>query len=141
MLGHGVEREIKLRFPSAEDARRRVLGLGATPSSGGGVCSTTSCSTAPDHRLLAAGTALRVRADGPRALLAPSEGPVVPGAVKAREEIETEATESPTSLLAILRCARDLRRPSAMKSMREEFGSRRRRHRRRRHADSGVRGD
>lgn len=52
-----------------------------------------------DHRLLSAGTALRVRADGTRAFLT-FKGPVVPGAVKAREEIETEAANA-DALLAI----------------------------------------
>ena len=52
-----------------------------------------------DRRLLAAGTALRVRADGDRAYLT-FKGPVTPGAVKAREEIETEAA-SAAALLAI----------------------------------------
>ena len=52
-----------------------------------------------DRRLIAAGTALRVRADGRRAFLT-FKGPVTPGAVKAREEIETEAA-SAAGLLAI----------------------------------------
>ena len=52
-----------------------------------------------DGRLLAAGTALRVRADGDRAFLT-FKGPVEHGVVKAREEIETEAT-SADALLAI----------------------------------------
>ena len=49
--------------------------------------------------LFVAGTALRVRSDGELAFLT-FKGPVVPGAVKAREEIETEAA-SATALLAI----------------------------------------
>ncbi len=53
----------------------------------------------PTRHLLAAGTALRVRADGDRAFLT-FKGPVVPGVVKAREEIETEAA-SADALLAI----------------------------------------
>lgn len=52
-----------------------------------------------ERRLLAAGTTLRVRNDGDRAYLT-FKGPVTPGAVKAREEIETEAA-SAAALLAI----------------------------------------
>jgi adenylate cyclase, class 2 len=53
-----------------------------------------------DGRLQAAGTALRVRRDGDRAYLT-FKGPVLPGPVKAREEIETEAASGDT-LLALL---------------------------------------
>ncbi len=53
-----------------------------------------------DGRLQAAGSALRVRADGDRAYLT-HKGPVIPGPFKTREEIETEAG-APGPLLAIL---------------------------------------
>ena len=53
-----------------------------------------------DGRLQAAGTALRVRADGERAFLT-FKGPVLAGPLKAREEIETEAG-SADALLALL---------------------------------------
>lgn len=51
------------------------------------------------RRLLTGGTTLRVRADGDRAYLT-FKGPITPGIVKAREEIETEAA-SAAALLAI----------------------------------------
>ncbi len=53
-----------------------------------------------DRRLLAAGTALRVRSDGGRAYLT-YKGPLLPGPLKARQEIETDAGSS-DDLLAIL---------------------------------------
>ncbi len=68
--------------------------------------------------MLAAGTALRVRADGDRAYLT-FKGPVVPGIVKAREEIESEAA-SAEALLAI--CAALGYSPSfRYEKVREEF--------------------
>jgi adenylate cyclase class 2 len=53
-----------------------------------------------DRQLFAAGTALRVRADGDRAFLT-FKGPVQPGPLKVRQELETAAHSSAT-LLAIL---------------------------------------
>ena len=85
-------------FPSVEDARTRVLGLGAASSHGRRLQYDVIVDT-DDRRLLAAGTALRVRADGDRAFLT-FKGPVTAGVVKAREEIETEAASAAT-LLAI----------------------------------------
>ncbi len=75
-----------------------MLGLGATPARGRRLQRDVILDT--DTRdLFAAGTALRVRADGERAFLT-FKGPVTPGTVKAREEIETEAA-SADALLAI----------------------------------------
>jgi adenylate cyclase class 2 len=53
-----------------------------------------------DRRLSRDGTALRVRADGDAAVLT-FKGPVVPGPMKTREEIETSAGSADV-LLAIL---------------------------------------
>ena len=89
---------MKLRFPSAGDARARVLALGAAPARARRLQHDVILDTL-DRRLLASGTTLRVRADGERAFLT-FKGPVVPGVVKAREEIETEAA-SAEALLAI----------------------------------------
>jgi len=82
-----------------EEARRRVLGAGATPLRARRLQHDVLVDTA-DRRLLAAGTALRVRTDGDRAYLT-FKGPVRPGPMKAREEIESEAA-SGAALLAIL---------------------------------------
>ncbi len=87
-----------MRFSSAEDARTRVLALAATPARARRLQRDVLLDTA-DRRLLASGTTLRVRADGDRAFLT-FKGPVLPGVVKAREEIETEAA-SAEALLAI----------------------------------------
>ena len=99
MLGRGVEREVKLRFPDIEDARRRVLALGASPLRPRRLQHDVLLDSA-EGRLQAAGTALRVRADGERAFLT-FKGPVLPGPLKSREEIETEAASAGT-LLALL---------------------------------------
>jgi adenylate cyclase class 2 len=82
-----------------DEARRRVLGAGAKPHRARRLQHDVLVDTA-DRRLLAAGTALRVRTDGDRAYLT-FKGPVQPGPMKTREEIETEAG-SGTALLAIL---------------------------------------
>jgi len=89
---------VKLPFRSVEDARGRVLALGAVPSRARRLQHDVIVDTA-DRRLLAAGTTLRVRADGECAYLT-FKGAVLPGTVKAREEIETEAA-SAVALLAI----------------------------------------
>jgi adenylate cyclase class 2 len=85
-----------------EDARRRVLGLGAAPLRGRRLQHDVLVDTA-DGRLQAGGSALRVRADGGRAFLT-YKGPIVPGPLKTREEIETEAGAA-APLLAILAAA------------------------------------
>lgn len=54
----------------------------------------------PDRTLLTRGCALRVRDDGGQAMLT-YKGPVVPGVLKVREELETAAS-SAERLLAIL---------------------------------------
>ena len=72
--------------------------MGASPALGRRLQRDVILDTA-QRDLSTAGTALRVRADGERAFLT-FKGPVTPGAVKAREEIETEAS-SADSLLAI----------------------------------------
>ena len=58
-----------------------MLGLGATAARARRLQRDTLLDTT-DRRLLCAGTALRVRADGERAFLT-FKGPVVPGVVKA----------------------------------------------------------
>jgi adenylate cyclase class 2 len=84
-----IEREIKLRFESAAAAREAVARLGATPF---------RARRLQDDRLLdrddevmrSRGCALRIRRDGDATVLT-FKGPIVPGAMKMREELETSA--------------------------------------------------
>jgi adenylate cyclase class 2 len=82
-----IETEIKLRFESGEAARRAIDALGAAPH---------TARRLQDDALLDddAGTlygrrcALRVRRDGDNGRVT-FKGPVIPGPMKSREEIET----------------------------------------------------
>ena len=82
-----TEREIKLRFESADQAREMILALGATPLFGRRLQEDALFDT-DDERLRRERQTLRVRSEGGKALLT-LKGPVVPGAVKIREEHET----------------------------------------------------
>lgn len=82
-----------------DDARRRVRDAGATPLRPRRLQHDVLVDTA-DRRLQAAGTALRVRSDGDHAFLT-FKGPVLPGPLKVRDELETAAASGAT-LLAIL---------------------------------------
>jgi len=94
-----LEREIKLPFESAEAALAAVLATGATPLKGRRLQEDCLLDTANDdlHRRR---SALRVRQDGGRCILT-FKGPVQPGEVKVREEIETIAGDG-VLLLRIL---------------------------------------
>ena len=82
-----LEREIKLRFDSADEARERILALGATPLLGRRLQEDCLFDT-EDERLRLQRSTLRVRAEGGKALLT-YKGPVIPALVKVREEYET----------------------------------------------------
>jgi len=82
-----LEREIKLRFDSADEARERILALGATPLLGRRLQEDCLFDT-DDERLRVQRSTLRVRSEGGKALLT-FKGPVLPGVVKVREEHET----------------------------------------------------
>jgi adenylate cyclase, class 2 len=94
-----LEREIKLRFPSAEAARAAVLATGATPVHGRRLQEDCLLDTAHDD-LRRRRSALRVRMDGGRSLLT-FKGPVEPALVKVREELETVVGDG-TLLLRVL---------------------------------------
>ena len=94
-----LEREIKLPFESAEAARAAVLATGATPLKGRRLQEDCLLDTTDDD-LRRRRSALRVRQDGGRCILT-FKGPVQPGEVKVREEIETMAGDG-TLLMRIL---------------------------------------
>jgi adenylate cyclase class 2 len=94
-----VEREVKLRFGSAEDARARIVCSGATPLRGRRLQEDNLLDTS-DNQLMQRRSALRVRNEGGKSLLT-FKGPVQPGTVKVREEHETVAGDGEV-LLTIL---------------------------------------
>jgi adenylate cyclase, class 2 len=91
-----LEREVKLRFGSAEAARAAILAIGATPLHGRRLQEDCLLDTADDD-LRRRRSALRVRMDGGRTLLT-FKGPVQPAAVKVREELETVVGDGPLLL-------------------------------------------
>jgi adenylate cyclase class 2 len=94
------EREVKLRFESAEDARTRILASGATPLRGRRLQEDCLLDTS-DNALYQRRSALRVRSENGKSLLT-FKGPVQPSTVKVREEHETVVADGEV-LLTILR--------------------------------------
>jgi adenylate cyclase class 2 len=86
-MGGPLEREIKLRFDDAAAARAAVLAAGATPAHARRLQDDRLYDT-EDQSLGRERSTLRVRTDGPRSILT-FKGPVQPGRVKIREELET----------------------------------------------------
>jgi adenylate cyclase class 2 len=82
-----IEQEIKLRFESVAAARDAVARLGAAPLRPRRLQDDVLLDSGPG-RLREAGCALRLRNDGDSGVLT-WKGPVIPAAVKAREEIES----------------------------------------------------
>ena len=82
-----LEREIKLRFDSAEKARAKILALGAAPVLGRRLQEDCLYDT-DDERLRRQLSTLRVRCESGKSLLT-FKGPAIPGLVKIREEYET----------------------------------------------------
>ena len=82
-----LEREVKLRFESAEAARAAVMATGATPIHGRRLQEDCLLDTANED-LRKRRSALRVRMDDGGSLLT-FKGPVQPALVKVREELET----------------------------------------------------
>jgi adenylate cyclase, class 2 len=97
-----LEREVKLQFDSADDARRRILAsaVGASPLRGRRLQEDRLLDT-DDQHLFKRRSALRVRSENGRSLLT-FKGPVQPGALKVREEHETVVADGEV-LLTILR--------------------------------------
>jgi adenylate cyclase class 2 len=94
-----LEREIKLRFDSADEARTKILALGATPLHGRRLQEDALLDT-DDEMLRRQRATLRVRSEGGKSLLT-FKGPVMPGLIKIREEHETVVADG-AALLTIL---------------------------------------
>ena len=82
-----LEREIKLRFESAEEARAAILAAGATPLHGRRL-QEDSLLDSEDETLRRRRCVLRVRVENGKSRIT-FKGPVQPSAVKLREELET----------------------------------------------------
>jgi adenylate cyclase class 2 len=82
-----LEREIKLRFGSADEAREAILACGATPMLGRRLQEDSLLDT-DDEALRRRRCVLRVRVENGKSRLT-FKGPVQPGIMKIREEIET----------------------------------------------------
>ena len=115
-----LEREIKLRFESADAARAAVAALGATPLRGRRLQDDVLLDTDDRRAPARAAASLRVRARRRAEPPSPSRARCMPSAMKVREEIETVVGDA-EMLLRVLRRARASRRASATRSIREEF--------------------
>jgi len=82
-----VEREIKLRYDSAEEARAMVLAAGATPLHGRRLQEDALLDT-DDEQLRRRRCVLRVRTENGKSRLT-FKGPVQPSEMKVRDEVET----------------------------------------------------
>ena len=82
-----VEREIKLRFESVEEARAAIMSAGATPLLGRRLQEDSLLDTS-DEQLRKRRCVLRVRVECGKSRLT-FKGPVQPGIMKIREELET----------------------------------------------------
>jgi adenylate cyclase, class 2 len=96
-----LEREIKLRFESADVARQRILGPGIGATTLRGRRLQEDCLLdSRDDALFQRRCVLRVRIEGGKSLLT-FKGPVQPGAMKVREEHETVVADG-DALLTVL---------------------------------------
>lgn len=94
-----LEREIKLRVASVDDARARVQALGATPTRGRRLQEDSLLDDGAGT-LRTRSSVLRVRNEGGKGLLT-FKGPIQPGPMKLREERETIVADGDT-LVGIL---------------------------------------
>ena len=82
-----IEREVKLRFDSPEEARAAILAAGATPLRCRRLQEDALLDT-EDEELRRRRCVLRIRTESGKSLLT-FKGPVQPGTMKVREEYET----------------------------------------------------
>src|ERR1700692_782872 len=94
-----LEREVKLRFDSAEVARTAVVRTGATPLRSRRLQEDCLLDTA-DNALWRQRCVLRIRMESGKSLLT-FKGPVQPSAMKLREELETVVADG-SVLLRVL---------------------------------------
>ena len=87
MSATSLEREIKLRFDSVEDARRAVIGAGCTPRLGRRL-QADALLDSEDEQLRRRRCVLRVRVEQGKSRVT-FKGPVQPSIMKLREEFET----------------------------------------------------
>lgn len=86
-----LEREIKLRFSSAAEARVALVAAGAEPLAPRRLQDDTLFDT-PERALFGQASALRVRREGGRGVVT-FKGPIRPGVMKVREEIESNVDD------------------------------------------------
>jgi adenylate cyclase class 2 len=91
-----LEREIKLRFASPEEARAAVIAAGATPMRSRRLQEDCLLDTANDT-LRRRDSVLRVRMESGKSLVT-FKGPVKPARTKARDELETVVGDGPLLL-------------------------------------------
>jgi len=82
-----IEREIKLRYDSAEAARAMILAMGATPLHGRRLQDDALLDT-DDEQLRRRRCVLRIRTENGKSRLT-FKGPVEPSNMKVRDEVET----------------------------------------------------
>jgi adenylate cyclase, class 2 len=87
MTATSLEREIKLRFDSVEEARRAVIGAGCTPRLGRRL-QADALLDSEDEQLRRRRCVLRVRVEQGKSRVT-FKGPVQPSIMKLREEFET----------------------------------------------------
>ena len=137
MSATSLEREIKLRFDSAEDAREAVLAAGCTPLLGRRLQEDALLDT-EDEQLRRRRCVLRVRVENGKSRIT-FKGPVQPSMMKLREEVETVVGDGEV----LLRIFEELGLHVWFRyeKYREEFSARRRDRRDRRDAGRGLRRD
>ncbi len=113
-----LEREIKLKFASPEEARAAIIKAGATPTRGRRLQEDCLLDSA-DEQIRARRCVLRIRMEQGKSLLT-FKGPVQPSAMKLREELETVVGDGDT----LLRLFEELRFSVWFRyqKYREEFG-------------------
>src|SRR6187549_4081522 len=99
MSAASLEREVKLRFDSVEEARKAVIAAGCTPRLGRRLQADALLDT-DDEELRRRRCVLRVRVENGKSRIT-FKGPVQPSIMKVREELETLFGDG-AALLSIL---------------------------------------